>query len=312
MRVGLAPQLLFALSVAIVVLPGRSALVAQNVPFKSGVELVPLTVTVTDNAGNYIKDLAGNDFAVFENGIQQSLSFFAMDNVPVDVALVLDTSGSMKQDLTLVQMAAVGLVHALRRGDRGAVVEVKQFASVPQPLTDDLTKVEAAIQSLSPSGATALYDTLYVVLKEFDRQRRATTDVRRQVLVLLSDGLDNRSHITFEDVTDLARRGNVGIYAIALRGDVPRQPRFDLDQQTLNAEYTMGAVSRDSGGRSFFPKSSRELPGVYGAIARELANQYELGYSPLKPGGDGAFRRVLVNVARTNVIARTRDGYYSH
>jgi Ca-activated chloride channel family protein len=240
------------------------------------------------------------------------LSFFACDEVPVDVALVLDTSDSMAADLPLVQSAASGLVGTLRASDRGAVVEIKESAGIRQPFTSDRGLIERSIRALSAKGSTALYDGLYVVLREFERERRATRQVRRQALVLLSDGLDTRSHLAFEDVMDLARRVGVNIYVIALRGDVPLTPRATLDGSILQAEYTMGTVARESGGRAFFPKSAHELPAIYTAIARELASQYELGYMPARPGGDGAFRRVAVRVpSQTNALARTRSGYYA-
>jgi Ca-activated chloride channel family protein len=294
------------------VLRGPARVDAQSPTFKSGVDLVPLTVTVTDTTGRYVTGLTGTDFTVFEDGVEQPLSFFASDDVPVDLALVLDTSESMLTDLPLVQTAASGLIRQLRASDRGAVVEVKDTAGIPQPFTSDQAQITRAIHGLSPSGSTALYDGLYVVLREFERERRAAFQVRRQVLVLLSDGLDNKSHVTFDEVMDLARRAGVNIYVIALRGEVALMRRVEMDESMLRAEYTMGAVARESGGRTFFPKSARELPAIYTAIAQELASQYELGYVPARPGGDGAFRRVAVRVPpRPNVLARTRSGYYA-
>jgi Ca-activated chloride channel homolog len=293
-------------------LPGQSQVDAQSVRFKSGIAMVPLTVTVTASTGKYVRGLTADDFAVFEDDVQQSLSFFACDEVPVDVALVVDTSGSMRADLPLVQAAATGLVGKLRPIDRGAVVEVKDSAGILQSFTSDRGQMEAAIQGLSTSGSTALYDGLYVVLKEFERERRTNVGVTRQVLVLLSDGLDTKSHLSFEDVMDFARRVEVSIYVIALKGDGAPISRSALDGRILHAAYAMGTVARESGGRTFSPKSARELPAIYSAIAEEFANQYELGYIPTRPGGDGAFRRVAVRVPpQTNALARTRSGYYA-
>jgi Ca-activated chloride channel family protein len=309
----LPPRSLAVLLAVVALAPSRPArLDAQQPLFKSGVDMVPLTVTVTDTAGKHVTGLTGGDFTVLEDGVEQPLSFFASERVPVDVALVLDTSGSMRSDLPLVQSAASGLIRGLRAADRGAIVEVKGLAGIPQPFTTDLAQVERTLRSLSTSGATALYDGLYVVLREFERERRASAQIRRQVLVLLSDGLDNTSRLSFDDVMDLARRVGVNIYVIALRGNVPLMPRADVDGSILRAEYTMGTVARESGGRAFFPKVARELPGIYGAIAQELASQYELGYMPSRPGGDGAFRRVSVRVRpHINAMARTRSGYYA-
>jgi Ca-activated chloride channel family protein len=285
---------------------------AQQPAFKSGVDMVPLTVTVTDRAGKHVTGLTGEDFTVLEDGVEQPLSFFASERVPVDVALVLDTSGSMRSDLPLVQSAASGLIRGLRAPDRGTIVEVKGAAGVPQPFTSDLAQIERALRSLATSGETALYDGLYVVLREFERERRASNQIRRQVLVLLSDGVDSASRLSFDDVMDLAQRAGVNIYVITFRGGVPVMPRADPEGSLLRAKYAMGTVARESGGRAFFPKGARELPAIYGAIAQELASQYELGYMPSRPGGDGAFRRVSVRVPpRINALARTRAGYYA-
>jgi len=300
-----------AVTLTALALRGPARVDAQSATIRSGIDMVPLTVTVTDPSGRHVTGLTGNDFTVLEDGVEQPLSFFASVEIPVDVALVLDTSGSMTADLPAVRSAATGLVRTLRAVDRGAVVEVKQSAGISQPFTSDVSRIEQAIRGLSTSGNSAIYDGIYVMLREFERERRTNVQVRRQALVLLSDGLDNRSRLSFEDVMDVARRAGVNIYVIALRGDVALKPRASRDGSTLQAEYTMGTVARESGGRTFFPKSARELPEIYTAIAHELANQYELGYTPARPG-DGAFRRVMVRVPpQTNACARTRSGYYA-
>src|SRR4051794_26147639 len=157
---------------------------AQGV-FKSGVDMVPLAVTVTDASGKYVRGLTERDFAVFENGVPQSLSFFASDSVPVDVALVLDVSGSMTADMPRVREAANGLVRSLRPSDRAAVVAVQTSVGMPQQLTTEHERVTAAIDGLRASGSSAVYDGLYIAMKEFARERREHAEVRRQVLVLL-------------------------------------------------------------------------------------------------------------------------------
>jgi len=284
---------------------------AQGV-FRSGVDMVPLTVTVTDAAGKYVEGLTEHDFAVFEDGVQQSVSFFASERVPVDVALVLDASGSMETDMPLVRGAADGLIRSLRPVDRVAVVAVRTFVGMPQRFSTDHERAAAAIDALRCSGSTAVYDAVYITLQEFARERREHSEVRRQVLVLLTDGLDNASHVSADEMADAAKRVGVNIYVVALRDPAPQARATPRDVEQERATYTMRALAQDAGGRIFFPTAATELPAVYGTIARELASQYDLGYVPAKPAGNGAFRRVAVRVLPpASGVARTRSGYHA-
>jgi len=130
---------------------------------------------------------------------------------------------------------------------------------------------------------------------------------------VLSDGLDTTSHLSIDEVMELARRTGVNIYTIALRGEGAKGLPLSQEHDTLQqADYAMRTIAREAGGRAFFPKSSAELLTIYDAISGELAGQYELGFVPIKPAGDGGFRRVFVRLApRTNANARTRSGYYA-
>jgi Ca-activated chloride channel homolog len=287
-----------------------ATLSAQKTVFKSGVEMVPLTVTVADTKGKYLTGLTGNDFEVFEDGVQQDVAFFASDEVPLDVALLVDTSSSMNAELPLVKAAATGLVAKLRTTDRAIVADVKGSTSIAQELTSDRNSIARAIRGLSAGGETAVYDAVYVILRELERERRTAAEVRRQALVVLTDGIDTRSRLAFEDVLDVARRGDVSIYVVALKSALAQTPRSELSSALLQSEYALNTVTRESGGRLFVPKTALDLPGIYSAIAEELFSQYDLGYMPLRAVGDGGFRRVAVRLRpQTNALARTRTGY---
>jgi VWFA-related protein len=274
---------------------------------KSIVEMVPLTVTVTDGRGNYVKNLVETDFAVLEEGVRQSLALFANEPVPVDLALAIDASASMTRQLPIVRKAAGALVDSLRGGDRATVVTIKNAVGVPLPLTSDRSRISAAIRDLSASGVTALYDGVYVILNELERAR--STEIRRRVLVLLSDGLDTSSRLSADDMLALARRTGIAIYVIGMPTASSGLPRKLQDASAWHGEYAMRALARDTGGRSFFPKRVEDLPAIYADIAQELANQYELGYLPSRSGTQGGFRRVTVHVE--NATTRTRSGYYT-
>ena len=291
---------------------GSSGAAAQSRAYRSGVELVPLTVTVTNRAGEYVKGLTGSDFTVLEDGVPQPLAFFAAGTVPIDLALVLDTSASMARTMPLVRAAAKGLIQTLRQGDRGAVLTVSGSVAMPQGLTGNGDALSAAIDALPADGRTALYDALYVALRELARERREHAEVRRQVVVLLSDGLDNASHVSADDVASTARRVGASIYAIALSNSREPHHASPWDRVEARAAFEMQTLASESGGRMFRPTSARELPQTYQAIANELASQYDLGYVPAGPVGGGSFRRVAVRVPpAVRAVARTRSGYYA-
>ena len=294
------------LSVFVLVMP--SIAIAQDRVFKSRVDMVALTVSVTDANGQSVAGLSADDFVIFEDGVRQELILFGSDGVPVDVALVVDTSSSMTTALPMVKLAASGLVKTLRNGDRAAVVDVKDSTRVPQPLTRDLMQVEAAIGRLTPRGSTALHDAIYITLRQFARERIALPEeARRHAVIVLSDGVDTASHVAFEAITELARNLDVTIYTIALRDQLSSDP--GIREALRGATWEMGSLARETGGRAFFPASALALQGIYDTIGRELANQYALGYVS-SAAGAGAFRRIgLKLLPPAEGTPRTRAGY---
>ena len=241
----------------------------------------------------------------------QTVSLFGSEEVPVDVAFVLDSS-SMASDLSLAMRAARGLVNQLRTGDRAALIDVKSTFRIPQPFTPDLDGLVTAVEALRAAGSTAMYDGLYAALREFQRERRKNPETRRQALVLLSDGLDNTSHVTFDDVAELARQLDVTIYTIAPRNSalVPRATALWPSDSVMKGNYAIRALARETGGLPFFPATAGELDAIYGAIGRELVSQYALGYVAPPVGHEAVFRRISVRVVPpAEGTARTRSGY---
>jgi Ca-activated chloride channel family protein len=305
-RVSLATALITA-----VLGPGSAAhSYAQPSVFNSGVEMVPLTVTVTDGEAGYVTGLSPDDFIVLEDGVPQEITFFAAGDVPIDLALLIDASGSMDADLPLVRAAAKGLVRTLGDGDRGGVFMVNASVSMPQAFTSDHERIATAIDAVTAGGGTAIYDGLYAALRELERQRLDDTEVRRQVLVALSDGLDNASHVSPEDVAEATRDVGAQLFAIMM---APRRhiPGSELGLAERRAAFELRSLARNAGGRSFQYDSALALPGIYQAIATELKSQYDLGYVPREPSDTRAFRRLTVRLRPpARGVARTRSGYY--
>ncbi|MGH8188116.1 MAG: VWA domain-containing protein, partial [Steroidobacteraceae bacterium] len=309
-------QALITPSADLVVPPATSAAPAvRDVPstpvFRAGVDLVALNVVVTDARQRFVAGLTANDFAVYEDGVQQDVSFFAAAMVPLDLALLLDTSASMQDKMQTMQEAALGFLATLRPGDRAAVLEIKDRVDFAYALGGDIESASGAVRGTIARGGTSLYNGLYLAIKEMVKQRKANGDVRRQAIAVLSDGEDTASLVAYDDVLDLAKQAGITIYTITLKSP------FALKQASLSgrryfsqSEFAMKSLAHETGARAFFPNHIRELSGVYGSIAQELANQYAIGYSSKNPRRDGAFRRVIVRVAeRPDARARTRSGY---
>ncbi|OFW36629.1 MAG: hypothetical protein A3J29_24010 [Acidobacteria bacterium RIFCSPLOWO2_12_FULL_67_14b] len=274
--------------------------------FRAGVEVVSLNVTVTDSQGRYVTDLEQNDFSVFEDGAKQELNFFNKTNLPIALSLLIDSSASMEQRMETAQEAAIGFARTIRAQDLAQVVDFDSRVEIRQSFTNRIDDLETAIHNTSSGGSTALHNAVYISLKELAKIKAKNPDeIRRQAIVVLSDGEDTSSLVSFEEVLELAKRSETAIYTIGL------QPRETSALRGFReAEFVLRQLAQETGGRAFFAQRAEELKDVYGQIAAELSSQYTMGYAPRNPRRDGAFRRVVVQVARANVTARTKRGYY--
>jgi Ca-activated chloride channel homolog len=268
-------------------LPPQTSGGGQGPAFRAGVDLVSLNVTVSDANGRYVTDLNTTDFSVFEDGVKQEVTFFNKSNLPIALALLLDTSASMETKLQTAQEAAIGFAKKLRQQDLAEVIDFDSRVVVLQNFTNSAPELETAIRKTSAGGSTSLYNAIYIALKDLKKVVAKNSDeIRRQAIVVLSDGEDTSSLLPFEEVLDLAKRSETAIYTIGLR-------------------------AQETGGRSFFPNQLSDLNGVYGQIGDELSSQYTVGYTSRNPKRDGAWRRVVVRVNRPNVSARTKLGYFA-
>ena len=280
---------------------------AQATAFRSGVDLVSLTVTATDPANRYVTDLGADDFTVLEDGVKQDIGFFSRTSLSLSVALLLDSSASMEDKMKTTQAAALEFVESLRPQDRVQVVDFDSRVDVVVPFTNSRADLEKAIRSLVAGGSTSLYNAIYISLKELKKtEARSVEDQRRQAIIVLSDGEDTSSLVSYETVLDLAMRSETAIYAIGIHAQPP-----PTGKGFNEADFVLRQLTTQTGGRVFFPAKVDELPAIYALISQELSSQYLIGYTSSNARRDGQWRRVSVRAARPGVTARTRMGYYA-
>ena len=289
--------------------PAQQQPAPPQVPFRAGVELVSLNVTVTDGTQKYITDLAPEDFQVYEDGVKQEVTFFNKTNLPIALALLLDTSASMESKLPTAQEAAIGFAKKLRSQDLAEVIDFDSRVVVLQNFSNSLPDLEQAIHKTSAGGSTSLYNAVYIALKDLKKiVAKNTEEIRRQAIIVLSDGEDTSSLLPFEEVLDLAKRSETAIYTIGLR--TPDGPGTTT-KGFKEAEFVLRQFSQETGGRAFFPNQLADLANVYGQIADELSSQYTVGYTSRNPKRDGSWRRIVVRVNRPSLTARTKLGYFA-
>ena len=289
------------------VLASAATSTGNQTVFRGGIDLVTFGVTVTDRKGALVTDLSRADFAIVEDGRPQSLQHFAPamgdgnhdeeSLADLHPGLLLDTSGSMDQDLRLARTAAIRFLNLLPRSEDITLVDFDTEVRVTRYPQRDFPRMVERIRSRKADGQTALYDALGVYLDG------ASSQSGRPVLVIYSDGADSSSRLSFKEAIDLLRASHATVYAIGLlehSGGARMQSRMNLER-----------IAETTGGLALFPHSLEELEDFYGRILREIRAQYQLGYVSANTAADGRWRNVEVKVTRPGVKVRARKGYYA-
>ena len=283
---------------------------AANTPvFRADVELVNVSVTITDRGSRFITDLGERDFQVLEDGKVQDLTLFTHERLPLSLSILLDTSQSMNPKLPEAQAAAIRFVRSLTPADEAQVIQFNEKARIVHDFTADQVSLEAAIQATHAAGSTALYNAVYIALKDL-RERRKAEELRRMAIVVLSDGEDTASLVTDDQVLELARKSGIAVYGISLRPAAPAAAVLRKDAGL--PRYFFSALTRDTGGQAHFLAGIRQLGGVYDQVAEELRSQYNLGYFSNNGARDGRWRNIQVRLPeRPQLQIRHRTGYYA-
>jgi Ca-activated chloride channel family protein len=266
-------------------------------------ELVAVPVTVTDGRGHHVSGLSQENFRVFENGRPQPIAVFHHGDAPVTLGLIIDRSQSMRTKTPALQAAVSALLQSSRPDDELFAVDFNDRVSFAlpggRPFTNDAKELEASLTAVDAAGQTALYDGVAEGLQHLQLGR-----AEKRPLIVVSDGGDNASRRTYAEVLELARRSDVVIYAIGLLGTSPAEEEEDA-----------GLIKRlcnDTGGLAYFPRSAEEMIAASTHIARDLREQYTLGFAPGTHNDGRAFRRIEVKVyaaGQRRLHVRTRSGY---
>jgi Ca-activated chloride channel family protein len=285
---------------------GAAALTrAQQPPvFRSGVDVVNVTVAVHDERGRLVTDLAAPDFQLYQDGRRQDIRVFARAFEPgrdellaLDLGLLMDTSGSMVQNLKLSRLAATRFLDAVPRARELITIFFDEDIRVSKYDSENQQGLAERIQDLTGGGSTCLYDAIAVYLS------RIQGSSGRKVLVLFTDGEDSRSELTQLDLNKLVRTSPVTIYSIAFAPD-----GVASSQRASKARMVLEHLSDLTGGSVFAPVSYKDLPDIYDKIIDELKGQYVLGFVPDKPAGE-RYHKLRVEVARPGLKVRHRPGY---
>jgi len=302
------PSLLLAGSLALAGL----VLYAQNKPasspsdpvFRAYTREVPLYLTVTDKKGHYVTNLQQSAFKVFENGVEQPIHAFRYEDVPVSMALVIDNSGSMRDKRQAVEAAALALVKDSNPHDESFVINFNEEAYLDVDFTSDAEKLRIGLERIDSRGQTAMREAVRLAIEHL--HKKAKRDKR--VVLVVTDGEDNYSERDFsmEKLIQVASRNDVLVYAIGLLDQ-------DMKSEANRAKRALNELVQSTGGEVFYPKTLAEVDPIAHQIARDLRNQYYIGYTPLNEVLDGTFRQVKVTVkASGNPVPRTRPGYWAN
>jgi VWFA-related protein len=271
---------------------------------KSRVDEVNVLFIATDRHGKFVRNLNQNDFSIFDDHkpVQSILNFHPETDLPIELGLLMDVSGSVQGRFGFEKEAATGfLQHIIRPGyDRAFVVGFNKESRLTQDFTDKVPLLAAGVQRLSNGGGTALYDAIYKACKE--KLLRETSDHPiRKAIVILSDGEDNQSEYTRAQAIEMAERAEVIIYAIST----------DDSGLILRGDKVLEDLASATGGRAFFPYKMKDISRSFAAIEDELRSQYAVSYKPSDFDPDGRYRSIQITALKKDLQVRTRRGYFA-
>ncbi len=281
----------------------------QKGVIKANVDLVVLHATVDDEKGEFVGDLKQDNFRVFEDKVEQKISLFSREDIPVTMGLVIDNSGSMREKRAQVNEAALTFVKTSNPRDEAFVVNFNDeyYLDLNEDFTSDQKELNEALSRIDSRGSTALYDA---IIGSLDHLKKGHKDKR--VLLVITDGDDDASRKSFEYTIKVAEQSDAAIYAIGVFSEDDRKHSKGM---VRHSKKILTELATATGGLAYFPDNLEQVQAICAQVARDIRNQYELGYYPSNTAKDGTFRTVQVQVVAPKghgkLAVRTRAGYYA-
>jgi len=268
------------------------------------VSRVNILYTVSDKKGRFVTDLNKDDFEVFESKKPQTIiEFSAESDLPLRLAILIDTSNSIRERFHFQQEAATAFIDSAVRPheDKAMVVSFDTAAELVADLTDEIPTLEKGIQNLRPGGGTSLYDAIFFACRDKLMQDQPLYKFRR-AMVILSDGDDNQSLHTRDQALEMAQKADVSIYTIST----------NITRIETDGDKVLRYFANETGGQVFFPFKASDLSQSFENIANELRHQYNIFYRPEPLRVDGLYHPVEIRVkGRKDLLVRARKGYYA-
>ncbi|HSW40377.1 MAG TPA: VWA domain-containing protein [Acidobacteriota bacterium] len=286
---------------------------AAQEAFKLGVhvDLVMMYASAFDGKGNFVTGLTQENFRVYEDGIEQTIKFFAREDIPVSTGILLDISASMRGKSDQVNLAALSFINASNPDDELFLIGFNDEVVLLQDFTGDRDDIQDALQNVVVTGGTALYDAVYLGV-----QKAATGDRSKKAILLISDGEDKDSFHSLNEVMARIDETDVQVFSIGILDKVPQQSLFGRWSKRISqkAVDSLKKISESTGGKAFFPEALPEIHDIVAEVSRELRSQYSIGYVSSNTARDGSFRHVKIELTgpgTSNVNIRHRRGYFA-
>jgi VWFA-related protein len=271
---------------------------------REDVNEVELNCTVVDEEGHLVNDLNRGDFQVWEDKVPQTITSFRHQDLPVSIGILIDNSGSMRYKRSAVNAAALELVRTSNQSDAAFIVNFSDHAYLDQDLTSNIHDLERGLARVDSKGSTALYDAVAASADELSEHAKQP----KQVVLIITDGEDNASRLTLgQAIRRVQNLGGPVVYSVGLLFDDVNKER------SLRARQALETLSADTGGIAYFPRSLEEVNQIADQVARDIRNQYTIGYHSSKPSSLTGYRTVHVEAIgpkHRKLIVRTRTGYY--